>query len=121
MGNHQLLSRIDLSGTKSIPSSRLHATHMVTTRLLKLAVGHFHRDDKLMISQQVLTFSGNRHSRSSLAPVVMISLAIIESDGSTSNSVLTFSGNVYSRSSLALGFCTKNNIELKSFTDVVTD
>ena len=35
--------------------------------------------------------------------------------------VLTFSGKEHSRSSLDLVFCTNDNIELKSFTDVAID
>ena len=47
----------------------------------------------------------------------MISFAVSESDGSTSEIILTFSGNVHFRSSLTAVFRTNNNIELKSFAN----
>ena len=51
----------------------------------------------------------------------MISLAVSESEYSTSEPILTFSGNAHSRRSLALVFCKNNDIELKSFTDIAID
>ena len=106
--------------------------HSAVERLLKLAVENFCSDNKfgpLWIRWQhkfwfwhsPLTFWGNENYRSSSAPVVMISLAISESDGSTNKSFLTFLGNIHSRSSSVLLFHTKDNIKLKSFTDVAID
>ena len=51
----------------------------------------------------------------------MISFAVSESDGSTSEIILTFSGNVHFRSSQALVFCTNNNIEPHTFNGVAFD
>ena len=98
---------------------------MATVRLIKSTVENFHSDDKFESDcskgQPFLIFQGIEYSKSAQVPIVMISFAVSESDGSTSKLVLTFLGNTHSRSLTALVSRIYVDIELKSFTDDAID